>query len=530
MSEVWEPEEELSPSEEQLLKLCKKQKLWSFLRRYRHIIVDDEVREWLREMYADKSRGTPPVAPERLLFALLLQVGFGVADHEVPTLTAVDRRWQMVLDLRPSDSPAFSQGTVFHFRERLREHGIMSRFLEKTVRIARETGGFSDRRLRALIDSSPLVGAGRVEDTINLLGRAIVDLVMCTAEVTGSTPDEVIEAADLLPLNAASIKAVLDVDWTETNARSTALNALIEQFHRLESWLRDTRDVDELSEPPFSDKIRTVEELIDQDTEPDPDPPDGRDRSAKRRIKEGGRDRMISLTDRDMRHGRKTKKNVFSGYKRHVAVDADVPGLIVAVHVEPANRPEHEGAAPLLEELEESGFEVTELHIDRGYISSDAVRDRRLKGMVVISKPHQRHRVTRYFPKRDFEIDFERKTVCCPNGKKTELRNSKGGLACAYSVRTCRACPLQNACVLEGRGRQVYFHQDEQFQREMAKELKTPEGRTARRARIPVEHALSRVSSIHGRRARFRGTEKNQFDLERTAVVTNLFAIDRLAA
>ena len=64
----------------------------------------------------------------------------------------------------------------------------------------------------------------------------------------------------------------------------------------------------------------------------------------------------------------------------------------------------------------------------------------------------------------------------------------------------------------------------------MSAELKTPEGRADRRRRVPVEHALSRVGAIQGRRARFRGLEKNQFDLERTAVVANLFAINRLAA
>ena len=531
MADVWEPKEELSDAEEKLLKLCKKQKLWSFLRRYRHVILDEEVSLWLKEMYAEKSRGTPRIAPQRLLLAMLLQVGFGVADHEVPTLTAVDRRWQMVLDLKPSDSPAFSQGTVFHFRERLREHGVMTKFLEKTVRIARETGGFNDRRLRALIDSSPLLGAGRVEDTFNLLGRAIVELLQCTAELSDKTPEEVIEAADLLPLTSASIKAVLDVDWTEPDARTEALNALIEQFYRLENWLRKTRDDDELRTPPLSEKIETITTLIDQDTEPEPDPPQGSEEPAKRQIKKGGSDRLISLSDRDMRHGRKSKTKVFSGYKRHVAVDADITGLIVAVHIETANRPEYEAADPLLNALNESGFEVVEVHIDRGYLPADSIHQRRLEGTTVISKPHQRSGATKYFPKKDFIIDFERGIVECPNGEEAQLRTKKNGeLACSYPIDSCRRCPFSKHCTPPNRGRQVQFHRDEQFHREMSAELKTPEGRADRRRRIPVEHALSRVGAIQGRRARFRGLEKNQFDLERTAVVANLFAINRLAA
>jgi IS5 family transposase len=59
----------------------------------------------------------------------------------------------------------------------------------------------------------------------------------------------------------------------------------------------------------------------------------------------------------------------------------------------------------------------------------------------------------------------------------------------------------------------------------MAQELATKKGRAARRERVAVEHTLARVSAIQGNRARFRGLAKNQFDLERTAVVNNCFVI-----
>jgi len=524
----WEPSAELASWEVSLLKLCKKQKLWEFLRRYRHLILDDEVRAWLAEAYADRSRGTQPVPAEQLLLAMLLQVGFDVPDHEVPTLTAVDRRWQMVLGLEPSDEVAFSQGTVFNFRERLRTSGVMPKILDKTVQLARETGGFGHKRLRALIDSSPLLGAGRVEDTFNLLGRAIVDLLESSAEVADRPVTEVIQEAGLLPLNESSIKAVLDVDWTEPHARSRALNLLIDQFRRLESWLSSTLESEQLQQPPLDEKLQTVERLIDQDTEPDPDPPEGVEGGAGRRIKSGGKDRIISLSDPDMRHGRKSKKNVFAGYKRHVAVDADVPGLIVAVHVDPGNCREYDAAAPLLTELVERGFDLDEVHVDRGYLPSPHLHHHRRNGVSVTTKPPARRRATKWFPKSRFEIDFEAREVTCPNGQVTSLSSSRRSpLWASYPVKTCRGCPLQRECVPNDRGRHVDFHEHEEFHREMRADLKTRGGRAKRRQRIPVEHALARVGSIQGRRARYRGLAKNQFDLERTAVVANLFTLAR---
>jgi transposase len=45
--------------------------------------------------------------------------------------------------------------------------------MERSVQLAAATGEFGARALRAALDSSPLWGAGRVEDTINLMGHAL---------------------------------------------------------------------------------------------------------------------------------------------------------------------------------------------------------------------------------------------------------------------------------------------------------------------------------------------------------------------
>ena len=47
--------------------------------------------------------------------------------------------------------------------------------------MAKQTGRFGWQHLRAALDSSPLLGAGRVEDTWNLLGRAFGAVVTCAA-------------------------------------------------------------------------------------------------------------------------------------------------------------------------------------------------------------------------------------------------------------------------------------------------------------------------------------------------------------
>jgi hypothetical protein len=460
-----------------------------------------------------------------MALALVLQVAFHVADHEVPTLTAVDRRWRMVLDCLDDglDEAAFSQGSVFYFRERAREHGLMQMLLAKTVELARETKGFSHKRLRVMIDSSPLVGAGRVEDTFNLLGHAIGQLVSVAAQQAGRKPSEVAAELELSVVSATSVKAALDIDWRLPQARNEALNVLIEQFTRLRSWLEEQFAVEALQTPPLSESIELVERLIEQDTEPDPDGTSSR----SRKLRQGGHDRQVSLSDADMRHGRKSKTKLFVGYKRHVTTDADVPGLILGVKVLAANVREYDAAGPLLEAAEQSDFEVSELHFDRGYLPSPAIHDRRENGLRVVSKPPSLPRSGDRFNKGDFDVDFEAGVVTCPAGKATPLSKGESYTA-SFPEKPCAECHLAQRCLPKSGRKTIKLHQHEQLFRQMAAELTTPQGRAERRARVAVEHDLARIGAIQGIKARYRGLDKNQFHTESCAVVANLHVLDRL--
>ena len=65
--------------------------------------------------------------------------------------------------------------------------------------------------------------------------------------------------------------------------------------------------------------LETIEQIVAQDTEPDPEGGPGR-----RRIKQHvAPDRRISIEDADMRHGRKSSAKTFNGFKEHMALDLE---------------------------------------------------------------------------------------------------------------------------------------------------------------------------------------------------------------
>jgi len=217
-------------------------------------------------------------------------------------------------------------------------------------------------------------------------------------------------------------------------------------------------------------------------------------------------------------------------YKRHISADMDVPGLVLGVRVTPANVREYAAAQPLLEEVEAMGFDVTELQIDRGYPSAEAVHERRRRGMRSVSKPPSPNSLRKRFGKADFGIDVEAGTVTCCAGHSVSVRPTKAGPTAAFPRERCRACELSLRCLPPSGLGKITLHRHEALYQQMARELGTPAGRATRRERVAVEHALARLGAVQGTKARFRGLAKNQFHAEACAAIANCYAIDRTLA
>ncbi len=518
MTDIWEPAVELSSLEERILGRTKKRKIFLFLRQFRDRLFDREMQEKLASAYSPVKRGKERVAPAQLAMALILQAALDVPDHEVVELTLDSRRWQSVLDcFEPDAKPLFSQGTLFNFRQRMIEHDLDKELFNKTIAIARETGAFGGTKLRAAFDSCPLYGAGRVEDTFNLIGRAALEVVKTVATRLDLSLEETIKRAGIPLLGAPSIKAGLDLDWDDQDAKKKGIQTLLEQVGALWKWLEDELS-SELDKPPLGDQMMTLLRLIEQDTEPDPD-------GTGRRISRGvSRERQISIHDPDVRHGRKSK--LFNGYKRHVAVNVDGSPFVLAVALAPANRPERESSAELLSGAEEHGISLDALDIDRGYLGSEVIEERRKLGLVVRSKPFPLRNGGR-FTKADFTMDFSAKTTTCPSDITMPL-NKK---VIHFPAKGCLACSSRDRCTIsKSGGRSISIHQAEAFLTDLRHIKETEQGRAELRKRVAVEHSLARIVTRRGKYARYKGLRKNLFDLRRDAAVSNLHILGNLNA
>jgi hypothetical protein len=519
----WSPSQTVSRKEKFILgRLRRNGKLYAFLRQHRHELFDDAFQLELEAMYRDTGAGVDAHPPALMAMVVLLQSYSGASDATAVELSLLDLRWQMVLDCLDAVEPVFSQGALFDFRERLIAANLDRRLLERSRELAYQTKAFDPKKLpktlRVAMDSSPLEGAGRVEDTINLLGHAGRKIVSCVAQLLSWTEERVCREAGCPLLLASSIKAGLDLDWSDPDEKATAVPTVIEQLTRLDHWVA-ARLSDELTRPPLDEHMTTLRQIIGQDLEPDPDG------SGRMRIRQGvAEDRRVSIEDKEMRHGRKTKSKRFNGYKRHLAIDLDTL-LVLAIAVLPANRPEDEAAPSLVTDITAQGLTIGSLYIDRAYINAPVVDEILARRGAVICRPWLAKNGDR-FAKSDFKFNMRDRTITCPAGEQQPIVL---GAKVEFPSEVCRVCPLRASCTdaAPDRGRSVAIADNELLQHRLRKQATTRAGRQELRERVPVEHRQSHTCRRQGKHARYIGSRKNEFDLRRASAVSNLEVIQR---
>ena len=511
---------ELSKQEERICARLKRNgKLFVFLRQNRHLIFTEEVHQKLLSMYSDYPRGKPVVCPMLLAMVSILQAYEQQSDASAMLESMFDQRWQMVLGCLGTEHPVFSQGTICDFRHRLIKHNLDVMLLERTVEVAKEVGGFCYKQLRIALDSAPLEGAGRVEDTFNLIGHALELLVDCAAQIKHTDESEIIKEAGTHLIGRNSIKAALDIDWSDIQEKHKAINTLLKDVEAMRQWL--SKQPNSVTENQYlKEALSLLETVLSQNIDPDPD--------GGPKIVDGvSPDRRISITDSAMRHGRKSSSRTINGFKQHIAIDLDHK-LILATSVRPANEPEHEASQLLKPKVERYGNVVSQ-SIDRGYLAADWTAELYAQGKKVIAKPWNPATHGKY-GKKDFIVDLQTSIVTCPSGKTQRITGKPGSFRAKFSSKVCSICPIKNKCSDSKTGRTIAIHDQEAMLQALKYYVETPEGRHEARERVKVEHALASICNRKGPRARYIGLRLNEYDLNRTAMVTNLHIAMNLAA
>nr|MDP9334855.1 transposase [Actinomycetota bacterium] len=390
------------------------------------------------------------------------------------------------------------------FRSRLLVNDADERVLRVTLERAVAAGLFP-KKVLGIVDSTGVMGAAAVADTYELIRQAI-------AKVIGAAG-----GAEALPKRLRGqangvVAGKARVDWADATVRRGELGRLVGVARQV---LGATAEVEALGEA-----RALLERIIDQDIDQDPDD------EAGPAIRRGvAPDRVISVVDPDMRHGRKSPSKRVDGYKAHVLTDHDNE-LILGVATTAANVADGPQAAPLVEGARRAGVSVREVLGDTAYGDGDTRTAVETVGAKVTAKT-QPPASTGRFIKTDFVIDPDALTATCPAGHTTtDARwgrdNKHRRVRVLRFGDRCASCALREGCTTNAAGRSITlnFH-EHRLQAARAEQVRAATRRKLRRRSL-VERKLAELK-MHGLgKARYRGQRKALLQLRLTAGLVNL--------
>jgi transposase len=474
----------------------------------------------LKELY-DPGNGRPSLPPSLMSGVLLLQFHDDVSDEEAVQRLMFDLRWQVALNL-PTDFPGFDPSSLTYFRQRLIEHKQERYAFDRFIQVGREAGFIPDR-VTVLTDTTRTQGAGAVQDTYTLLRKGIRKLLKqlgyaAAAKSRGLSP----ETQRLIATYVEQDRKA-KIDWTDPQQRAGQLQVLFQDAEAaLELAAAQMDDADVRTTGWLLVKIMGDDIASDEQGQP--------------QIAVGtAPDRIISITEPEMRHGRKSSAQRFDGFKAALTTEQSSE-MIVDIQDMPAAGSDGQELMPTIARLEQHAGVTVERIIGDGAYGSGANR--------AACALHQEQPVDLVAPlaqpddpdvdKSAFAMDLASQTATCPQGHTVTAQagSPKLGLPTlrfSFPRATCEACPLFKRCVKsQTAGRTVQTHPYEAYLQAARQRQQTDEFKDAYRLRPPIERKQAELVAHGLRNTRYLGHPKRQLQRLWQAAAVNLQRLFRL--
>jgi transposase len=473
-----------------------------------HEIVSDED---YAHLYSER-KGRPSIPPSVMVRAMLCATHDHItSDAETSRRTRVDADWKAAMGV-DDDFTGIGATTFSLMRSRMVVHDADATLFEKTLEKAVAAGIFKGK-LTAIIDSSPVHGAGAVADTYELVRGFMRQVVRAAGE---RLSEQARTAAE--PFCGAKP----DIDWQDPATRKAHLGELVAAGMAL---LVDAAGIDD---PAVREPADLLAQVIDQDVEAD--------ENGDAEIRQGvARDRVISHSDPEMRHGRKSASRRFDGHKLDVITDEDSE-MVLGVEVRAGNASDGDGAVALLAQIVAlPGIIISTLLGDMAYSDGDVREAVEAQGAELVAKVPPVANSGR-FPKTDFDINLAAGSVTCPAGVTTTdarpARDHKGRPATrfVFAPATCAACPLLAQCTKAKGGRQIMVGVHEARIAAARTAQADPATKALLRRRSKVERKIDHLQDLGMRKARYRGRRKTRLQALLAATVANFKRLGVLGA
>jgi len=527
-----------------------------------------EIRDRLGQWLADEDfaaafgiRGKPGWPPSRLALVTVLQRAEKLTDRQAAEAVRARLDWKYLLGL-PLEDPGFDHSVLAEFRGKVAGAGLEAAVLDALLaRLAAD--GLLKEGGKQRTDSTHVIAAVAALNRLELAGESVRAALEA---LTAAHPDWVVQRICVsdwarrygTPMTAWRPPASQAKQDELALAYARDGYALLEAVYdkTAPAWLCELPAVGVLRRVLVQNYTRVIRE-------------DGRE-VIKRREKEPdgdglppGHARIASPYDTDARWG--VKRDTFwLGYKLHVTETCDdqprcgcpaagdggtgrrgheqgcaapaFPNLITHVATTQATVPDSQMTSVICDDLAAKNLAPGRSYLDSGYLSAALVVTALATWGIALIGPlladtSAQARAGAGYARADFAIDYDGKTVTCPQGKTSAswtpcTQRGKDAIVAQFSTTDCGPCPARALCT-RGKRRLLTLPPRDLAEAQAtarAAEKTIPfQADYARRA--GVEGTMHQATSHGARRARYRGLQKTRLDHAYMACALNLLRL-----
>lgn len=471
--------------------------------------------------HLDSEYGAPPCNYFLLTAMLLLRSRYDLSVEDLVRRSRRDLGFKYALGLKRDQVPPSTSSVKRHSAKLRKKHG--DDFLHRRIlALVVEDDMMPDVDLQA-IDSTNTDCRGAVVDTFNLIALGIMQVLRVVARCLGVQTDQLARQWKLTGYLIRSIKGKASIDWSDPEAR----NALLTQEIKDADWVADrVADLEgQLTLPnEVHQALALLRQVVRQDVEQQAD--------GSYRIAKGTTSgRVISITDPEARHGRKSASKVINGFKTHVT-GTIASQFVTGIKITDASVHDADPTAELLKQTEANEVKPTEAVGDAAYGTGANLRQCAKLGVGILTKiPSPSHRGS--IPKRQFVIDLEQMQVRCPEGVVTDrftmIKDPGGSMEKVakfhFDKEQCNQCPRRQSCsstAAKGLGRKITLSVYEKELQKTKAFNNSDRAASVLRSRSSIERLISHLVRMGMRHARFFGMYNVQFQAFMTAASYNL--------
>ncbi len=473
--------------------------------------------------------GQPGYAPWRLAMVLVMQFLENLSDRQAAEAVRGRIDWKYALSLELTD-PGFDYTILSEFRERLIKQEAQQQILEQMLQRF-QAKGLLKARGKQRTDSTHVLAKvrelTRLENLIETLRYALNTLAEFAPEWLGANLQS--EWCDRYGKRVENTRLPSQKD--ERNALAVTVGQ--DGFDLLEAIYAPTAPM-ELRWLKAVEILRQV--WLQQYYAPTP--------TIQLRSKKDGPPSAIRIRSPDEIEARNSTKRStnWTGYKVHLSetCSENLPHLITSVKTTPATTQDQQVVTSIHQSLAQQNLLPNQHLVDRGYTSARLMTQSKRDYQIDLFGPVGTNggwqaRAGQGFDLSHFQIDWKKRKVSCPQGKKS--RSWKKGkdnygnpiIHVEFRQHECKDCPVRSLCTrapIHARGITLLPQLEYETRQKARQRQETEEFKKQYALRAGIEGTISQgIRGFGLRQCRYLGLAKSHLQHILTAASMNLVRV-----